>query len=260
MIPELQRLGFTRNEALVYTTTLQMGKCSVQQIARASGLNRLTVHSIVEKLEQQQFFLRVYDGKRRRILAVDPAQLSRLVQAEESAAQQKRSALDAVLPSLAEIYQRQQRGLEVQTLQGEEGYRLIGEDILRSATETWEYANIKYLKQAAGSFIEKIFLPQKHAKKIRSHFLFVDSPEAHAYIKDHYMKPKAAPMDVKYIDADLLDGDTYVMIYSDKVALMTPANFNAVLIKDKTLSNSMKLFFQFAWKKAGSAQTNENMK
>jgi sugar-specific transcriptional regulator TrmB len=75
MIPELEQLGFTRNEANVYYAALKLGVCSVQQIANATGLNRITVHSIAEKFESLQILTRSYEGKRRRVAAVSPHRL-----------------------------------------------------------------------------------------------------------------------------------------------------------------------------------------
>ena len=256
MIPELERLGFTRNEANVYLAALRLGKCSVQQLASTTGLNRITVHGIVEKFEGIQVFLRTYEGKRRRVTPVDPSRLQFLLKREEESVQSKQVALQTIFPSLQELFQKTQRGLEVLTFQGEEGYRRICDDVLQSTTEILEYANIDHLTKAIGGYLQSDYLPTKHKLKLKTKFLFVDTAGARKYIKENYMQPNRAPMEVKFIDSKVFNIDTYLVIYGEKVALLTPSNMNAVIIKDKAVSDSLRPFFNFVWDRAGEALSN----
>ena len=109
MIPELEQLGFTRNEANVYAAALKLGSASVQQLANSTGLNRITVHSIVEKFESKQIFTQSYEGKRRRISAAPPARLEFLLNEEEEQIKKKKFSLASVLPSLEDLYRIFQR-------------------------------------------------------------------------------------------------------------------------------------------------------
>ncbi len=259
MLPELQQLGFTRNEANVYLAALKLGKCSVQQLATSTGLNRVTVHGIVEKFEGLQIFLRTYDGKRRRVTPVDPSRLQFLLRKEEEQLGTKKAVLENIFPALQEMFAKNQRGLEVLTFQGEEGYRRICEDVLLSKTEILEYANIDLLTKAIGGYIQTNYLPTKHKLGLKAKFLFVDTPGARRYIQDNYMHPHRAPMEAKFIDHKVFDIDTYLVIYDEKVALLTPSNMHAVIIKDKAVSDSLRPFFFFLWERAGEALSNKNL-
>lgn len=257
MIPELEGLGFTRNEANVYAAALRLGSSSVQQLAHATGLNRITVHSIVEKFEGLQMFTRTYEGKRRRVSAVSPRQLDTLLKREEEHVREKRVVLESLLPSLEETYRRTQRGLHVSTFKGEQGFERICDDVLTAKSEVLEYADIDQLMRVIGPFVAKSYLPTKHSLQIRTKFLYVDSPSSRAYINKNYMDHKgAAPMQAKFIDPDEFSLGAYFVIYDDKLAILTPGTLDGVIIEDKAVADSLRPFFQFAWSRAGELVSN----
>lgn len=254
MIPELQQLGFTRNEANVYLAALKLGKCSVQQLAINTGINRLTVHSIVEKFEVMQIFLRTYEGKRRRVTPVEPKQLRFIVQREQDAISKKESVLQLLLPRMEELYQQSQRGLEVKLLQGEEGFRFIMDDVLTSTTEHLEYANIDALAKVSGQYLFGNFLPRKHVIKLKTKFIYPDSPAAHAYIEKNYLKnPESAPMEVKFIPRQQFPfDDSLIVMYDDKVGFMKTPTMNTIIIRDREFSTALRSFFYLFWEHSGS--------
>lgn len=257
MIPNLEALGFTRNEANVYLAALKIGTCSVQQLASATGLNRITVHSIVEKFESMQILTRSYDGKRRRVSPVAPARLEILLKREEEEVRSKRQMLSSILPPLNELFRRTQRGLQVSTFTGEKGYEEICEDVLKSKTEVLEYADIDQLNKVIGPFIASDYLPRKHKLRIRTKFLYVDSPTAREYIRKNYVdNPGSAPMEAKFIDPKEFSLNAYFVIYDDKLTILTPPALEAVIIQDKAVADSMRPFFNFVWGRAGEAVRN----
>jgi hypothetical protein len=249
MIPELEQLGFTRNEANVYLAALKLGKCSVQQLAIATGINRLTVHSIVEKFEAQQIFLRTYEGKRRRVTAVDPKQIKFSIERERESVERKESVLQSLLPKMEELFQRTQRGLEVKILQGEEGFKFIADDVLTSKTEHLEYANIDALAKVYGGYLFGNFLPRKHVIKLKTKFIYPDSAASHRYIEKNYLNnPGSAPMEVKFIPVHQFPfDDSLIVMYDDKIGLMKMSNMSTMIIRDKEFSSAFRALFYLFW-------------
>ena len=256
MIPALIEIGFTRNEALVYQAALLAGAASVQQLANATGLNRITVHSISEKFESLHIFTRSYQGKRRRLVPVDPKHLEELLRKEQHTLEQKQKTLSTILPSLSELYRQSQRGMTVTTFTGEEGYEQMCEDILQENADMLEYANIDALNATIGPYIATDYLPRKHKQKIRTKFLFIDSPSARSYIENSYMHEGAAPMEVKFMKPDVFSMDTFFVIYADKLAIFTPQTLDGVIIQDAAIADALRPFFNVVWAGAGEARKN----
>jgi sugar-specific transcriptional regulator TrmB len=257
MLPELQSLGFTRNEANVYAAALKLGKCSVQQLATATGLNRITVHSIVEKLEGMQLLLRTYDGKRRRVSPVEPHRLEAMLAQEERRMEEKRHSFAAILPFLENLFRQTQRGMEIRTFQGESGYEEMCDDILTSKTEILEYANLDQLNAVIGPYIAADYLPTKHRLKIPAKFLYVDTPGARDYVRKNYIENKnAAPLQAKFVDPSFFAIDAYLVLYNQKVAVFTPKNLQGVIIRDEAITHALRVFWTFVWDRAGKVITN----
>lgn len=249
MIPELEKLGFTRNEANVYLASLKLGKCSVQQLAQATGIKRLTVHSIVEKFETMQIFVRTFEGKRRKVSPVEPKQLKYLIEREEEAVFRKGKILDRLLPDMEEMFARSKRGFDVKILRGEEGFMFIGDDILSSKTEYLEYGNNNAYAEVCGDYLFQSFLPRKHKIQLKTKFLYPDTPECRRYIKQNYLdKNGAAPMEVKFIPIHQLPADdTLISIYDQKVGFLKPSTMTTVIIKDSQVSAALRAFFNLFW-------------
>lgn len=258
MIPELQQIGFTRNEANVYLAALKLGRCSVQQLAKATGLNRITVHSIAEKFENRQILTRTYEGKRRRLQVVDPEHLSMMLQREKQNVQERQNVLENIFPSLSELYRRSERGMKITTYEGEKGYVAMCNDILDSGTRfTLEYANIDALNEIIEPYVLKDYLPRKRRLKIHTQFLYVDTPYARRYIQKEYIDYAApAPAEVKFISQEEFPMESFYVIYDNKVMIFTPSTVQGVLIEDATIANSLRPFFKFVWQRAGEAVTN----
>lgn len=257
MIPELTQLGFTRNEANVYFAALRMGKTTVQKLANATGLNRITVHSIVERFESMHIFTHIYESRHRRISAVDPARLEHLLIKEKQELQHKQNVLNQIMPGLKDLHRRGRRGMNISVFYGEEGYEEMCEDVLRSNSPMLEYANIDALNAVIGPYIAQDYLPRKHKLQISTKFLYIDTPSARSYIQKSYMKKGAAPMEAKFINPKMFPMDSFYVIYANKLMIFTPSTMDGVIIEDKAVADSFRPFFRFVWERAGEMTTNK---
>lgn len=257
MMPELEKFGFTRNEANAYLAALKLGSCSVQQLANATGLNRITVHSIVEKFLSLQLFRQSTEGRRRRIEAANPERLSLLLERREEDLNKRKHSLARMLPSLEDLFYRTARGLEVRTFHGVKGYVQICEDILSSKTETLEYANIEALNAVIGPYVFAEYLPIKYNRQIPTKFLYIDTPGSREYIRKAYLeRPGSSPAEAKFVPTEEFPMDSFFVIYDDKLAIFTPSTMDGVIIHDRAIYQAMKPFFSFVWSRAGEAVTN----
>lgn len=258
MLPQLQKLGFTRNEANVYMAALKLGACSVQQLASSTGLNRITVHSICEKFERIQVIHSSYEGNRRKIIPMDPEYLQNILKAEEDVLNEKRQSLAGIMPSMREMFRRQSRGMQITTFKGEQGYERMCNDILNAGVQnTMEYASIDALNKVIGPYVLTDYLPRKRKLQIHTRFLYVDTPYAREYIQKQYMDYKdPAPAEVKFISQDEFAMDSFFVLYADKLAIFTPSTLDGVIIKDQAIVDAMTPFYNFVWNGAGEAIRN----
>ena len=67
----LQNLGLSETESKLYLESLKMGPSSVQEIAKKTGLSRVSVYSIIENLTKHGLMTSVQKGKKT-LYAVEP--------------------------------------------------------------------------------------------------------------------------------------------------------------------------------------------
>jgi sugar-specific transcriptional regulator TrmB len=69
LVQLLQELGLTTNEALVYLTCLELGRCTVQQIAERAKIKRTSIYNFIDRLLENGYLLREKSGGRHFYLA-----------------------------------------------------------------------------------------------------------------------------------------------------------------------------------------------
>lgn len=93
----LTELGLTENEAAVYLIGLSLGPTTILNIAKASGIRRTTVYSVVEVLKTKGLMHIEPRGFKQVFVAESPEKLELILEA-------KRSSLRRMLPELSALY------------------------------------------------------------------------------------------------------------------------------------------------------------
>jgi HTH-type transcriptional regulator, sugar sensing transcriptional regulator len=107
----LQRLGFTEYEARAYIALLQQHPANGARVAKASGVPRPNVYSVLEKLEERGAALRVETADGIEYHPVPPNELmDRLSSQFSEVAASARQALGALSSTVGDSYVRNLRG------------------------------------------------------------------------------------------------------------------------------------------------------
>ncbi|MCI5064548.1 helix-turn-helix domain-containing protein [bacterium] len=257
MYEVLEELGFSKLEQKVYAAALKLGVAPVLEISKEAKLNRVTVHSILERFEHLGLVRSIYEGKRRRIAIESPAELSRMLDEERALLERKQNVLGKAMIDLMDEFRSTQRGLQVRTFQGAKGFEQMATDALSAQTELLEFANIDNLYSVIGEFIEEGYLPVKYTRKVETKFLFVETPFAHEYIQKRYMDPpEAAPMEARFVDHSSFPIDSFFAIYDEKLSILSPSTQDGIIIEDSQVVAALRPFFYFVWNATPSTYRN----
>jgi len=118
----LEELGLTANEAKLYLLLSKQGRLKANALAKLSGLHRITVYDTMRQLEKKGLAGKVEERGVTEFVASPPAALSSFLD-------EKREALDRVMPSLSAVFEAQE-GVPVSVLYGNGGLKMVLEDIL----------------------------------------------------------------------------------------------------------------------------------
>lgn len=256
MIPDLEAIGFTRNQANVYLALLRAGRSTVQQLANATGLNRVTVHTIIEKFESMQLCCSLREGKARTILPLDPVSLQLRITHEADVVVGKQQAYTKAAPQLRHLYQHSHAHNEVLNLRGLSGYRYLAEDILSAKQETWMFVNVDLMAPERMAILQKEFFPRKHALGIPAKYILPDTPSARQFVRQCYLEhPAPSPMEAKFIGGPQAGFFTQAILYADTVVLLDSQQGTLVLIKNPNMCHSSRELFSYLWQRLGPALT-----
>ena len=125
---DLEYLGLSEKEALIYMAALELGKAPVQKIAQKAGVNRATTYVIIEALSKKGLISNYTEGKKQFFCAEAPEKLSLLFREEVMEIQRRQEYLDKILPELKSLNASVKSKPVVRYYEGKAGLRAMSEE------------------------------------------------------------------------------------------------------------------------------------
>lgn len=125
LLSVLENLGLGVKEACLYCAALKLGPSSILELARASGIKRSTLYSVVESLKEKRLMRREVRGIKDVYAAESPEHLRGLIE-------QRREALLDVLPQLSALHKLEGGESVIKFYQGVDGTKMVYLDLLSS--------------------------------------------------------------------------------------------------------------------------------
>jgi HTH-type transcriptional regulator, sugar sensing transcriptional regulator len=126
---ELIHLGLTEKEARVYLAALELGKSSVQNIAKKADINRATAYVIIDILIKKGLMSSIEESKKQFYYAEPPEKLKLLFEDQEREIIRKLDYLDKLLPELRALNNLMKEKPTVRYFEGKEGLKSIAEEL-----------------------------------------------------------------------------------------------------------------------------------
>lgn len=240
---ELQNLGLSEKEAKVYTTALELGPDTVQNIAKSSGINRATTYVQISSLKQKGLMSEFEKGKKTFYVAESPNRLKNLLSHIEKELELKKSEANSVIPALVSVFEGMGERPRVRFFEGLEGARAMHQDLLTTKNKITQ--GFLYLDDLFNSFPEyqKEFTDYRIKKKITSHIIYTQKSGPR---KDAVDKKQLRI--AKFIEQKKFPISAIITLYDDKVAISTyKASPMGVIIQNKHINETVKAIFYWMW-------------
>jgi predicted transcriptional regulator len=237
----LLQLGLSESEISVFVVLLESGPSSVQDISRASGINRVTIYSALEHLEKRGLVAETKKGARRLFVAERPEELKTILEDKREDIQKIHFDLESlVLPVLKAIDLNQENKPEIRFYEGLEGIYKVYEYMLESHDIIGCGSYDSVMRVSSQKEEEKYFHRIKH-KRVFYRAILEDTPtnRKFAAIAKGIAHFKFLEEGVK-LSAD-------IHAYGDEVALMSYEKVTATVIRDATIAKSIKTLLEFMW-------------
>jgi len=237
LVEILQQVGLSKRTAKVYLACLELGPASISDIAKKANIKRPTVYLAMEELLNRKLVYRVVRGKSTLYHAEHPRKI--LNQCKSNLSQ-----IEKIMPELEARYKHPLPKPRIRFYEGKEGLKMVYQEIASSSSRVLASVSIeRFFRVFSEKEAFEIFeLAQKN--KTRFSDLVEQSRAAEKYAKAKYRKGlgpiKSLPSGFKL--------STDVLVYNNKVAMISFDNLVAIVIEDQGITETQKKFLKFLWK------------
>lgn len=239
---ELKSFGLTEKEALVYMGLLELGKATMIEVAKKSGVNRATSYVAVDSLIEKGIASSFEKGGKRYFVAENPERLRSLFVIQRKELEEKEKHFEAFLPKLEELVPSNNDRPRVRFYEGREGLQAIQEDIMK--TDTNRVDEIASFDEAF-----ELFPPSDNDHRGRFRKKFTKNRLIYTYSQG--LMPAQKNIDMKWLPEEKFSFKSELVLCGDSKVILnsTPARGKlfGVIIESKELCDSFRSLFDFVW-------------
>jgi sugar-specific transcriptional regulator TrmB len=122
LLSKMESFGLGSTDADIYLASLEIGPATIQELSKVTKLNRVTVHSAVERATRKGFFSESRKKNRRLIVPADPNVLRQIVERKERELQSMSDGIEQMIESLSGIQTTSRYFPTVRFYEGSEGF------------------------------------------------------------------------------------------------------------------------------------------
>ncbi len=230
----LKSLGLEDQQIKVYLALLDYGEASATQLSERTGLGRVHMYQITEKLIHKGVISQISKEGVKYFLAADPSTLLKDLE-------QKEEDLKEILPQLKDRQKKKESfETKVEVFRGKEGINNVLKMIL---AEKEDYVMLGGGEQCCGKEFElimSIFVKRGEKEKLKGRLL--EREKAYFFIGKHE--------EFRYIPKEMISSTT-MTIWGDKVATFVWTKpYYAIVVENEEVAKSNLATFDYLWKKA----------
>ncbi|MFH1408603.1 MAG: helix-turn-helix domain-containing protein [Nanoarchaeota archaeon] len=236
----LERIGLTGNEAKLYLALLELGSVPAGPLIKKAGMHRAAVYDLLDLLIDKGLVSYVVKANRKYFEAAHPSRLLEYVDTKKQMLDEKRKALETVLPQLEMKRKLSKEPQEGTIYKGKKGLKSIFEAVLNE-NKPW------HVFGATGQFKELFpayyihFHRRRAKKKIPLNIIFNEN------LRKEQREKELDMCTLKYLPESYITPST-TYVYGDKVAIILwSTEPMAFLMRSQQVADSYRGFFSILW-------------
>ncbi|MFH0936173.1 MAG: helix-turn-helix domain-containing protein [Candidatus Woesearchaeota archaeon] len=232
----LEDIGFTRGEAIVYLTLLELGPSKVGSIIEKSNLQSSVVHNCLNKLIEKGFVSFIKEGEIKHYNIIDPNLILDYIE-------DKKRKYQEILPELLAKQKLAKEKLDAELFIGIKGLKSMFKIAFANCGQIKEYLFFAHLEQTREilDFYKEVNIPIIHKKiKIRG----LANIKFRKQLLEEYKGQE--PIKLKFLEIPFPSPSTIINDYLLIINWIEKPI--GIMIKSKTLVNNYRNFFEQMWK------------
>lgn len=155
----LLQINLTEKEIAVYLVLLEKGSLPVQDIARQTGINRVTTYAAIDELKAKGLVAESRKGKRKLFIAEDPETLKSLLNEKTEQLEKEKASLEnIILPALKAININQESKPQIKFFEGADGIDKVYDDYILNSKNVIACGSYDSVLKVSSWEMEKITL------------------------------------------------------------------------------------------------------
>src|SRR3989339_110474 len=240
----LIQLGLKDKEADVYLAVLSLGKGTITDIARKSGIKRTSIYQYLEPLLKEALLYKITIQKRVFYAAENPKKIIKLLEHKKSEIDEKKRNIQNILPNLEALYSASLTKPSITFYEGKEGIRNVYHEIVNTHKKVYCFFSPKnFFQLFSYEENDKLLMTlYKNGGVLYNLIEKSDEADKRLQIKKYnsFVKTKILP--------DKFTFNTDLLIVGDTIALISFDNLIAVTIQDAAIARLQKNIFEMIWK------------
>jgi sugar-specific transcriptional regulator TrmB len=241
----LKRLGFSKNEILVYHATLELGISSAQKIAKKAGIKRTTAYPVLNTLIDRGVVSKTKEKEKTRFLAEPPQKLLFMLN-------EIHHDLKKALPELNAIHNRHELKPKIIFFEGEDAITAMYNDTLKEKPkEILMWLTDLYFENFIKNenYIAMRVKHDMHARRIGG--------SGSTWHRKNKPNDKKELSETIIVPRDYFWPGIEVNIYNDKVVFTNFTEKMCVIIENKTIADAMRQVYELSWLGAKTIEVKE---
>ena len=242
-IKQLEELGLTRNEAIIYVFLLKIGETTTGKIIKETGIANSRVYETLNSLIARGLVSYNVQKGGKHFSACDP---KKFIELEE----ERKKKIQELIPGLMSLKNNEKKETITAVYEGFDGFKTAFKKIIDDCPSGKEIFILGFSEQQSKTESLRLFLSNMNLKsnqKKQKLRIILDSSVKETLGKD---REKEKNTEVRYMPKgyvspaamDIFEDYVYMFLWGEK-----PFVF---MIKNKAIAESFKVYFNFLWKVA----------
>ncbi len=178
LVRQLSQFGCNDREARIYLESLQAGPATIQQLATRLKYNRVTVHSAVSQLLEKGILFESRKGKKRLIVAEQPAVFGRLVQRRENELKVMKESIRDLSEFLTQVKVSDSSVPAVKIYEEVDGFKRMLEETLEAKGEVLVFTYVDLFSKLVNPDYLEDYFRRRADRGIHTRLIFPPCPFA----------------------------------------------------------------------------------
>jgi sugar-specific transcriptional regulator TrmB len=237
---QLEELGLTKNEALIYLFLLKIGETTTGKIIKETQIVNSQVYETLNSLVARGLVSYNLQKDGKHFLAEDPKKFMELEEA-------RKKKIQELIPGLLSLKNNEQKETITAVYEGYEGFKTAFKKIIDDCPSGGEISILGFSEQQNKTESLRLFLFNmnlKSSKKKHKLKIILDSSTKSTLGKDREQEKNT---EVRYMPKgyvspaamDLFEDYVYIFLWEEK-----PFVF---MIKNRMIAESFRVYFKFLW-------------